>query len=225
MRTIAAAAVTFALLCTASASSRTLPIRSEATIAKTVSVKQSVKSTNAQAVAQLHRAARQVGEIRRVTWACQDKLGVTRTHASTDVWSLPPSVGYRVWVSKKWVKLAKDCQTALNERSIPATNDWLTAVKLVQRIYPGTSDWLLFISHREGGWGGFVMNHQGSGAGGQMQFLASTYYAYSNAAFADARSRGFILPSVENSWYRPLGQAITAGYMRYTHRDGCHWCL
>jgi len=108
---------------------------------------------------------------------------------------------------------------------IPATNDWRTAVTLVQRVYPGTESWLLYISHREGGYGAFVMNHQGSGAGGWMQFMASTYYAYSDAAFAHARSRGFDVPREANTWYSPLGQAITAGYMRYTGRDGCHWCL
>lgn len=110
-------------------------------------------------------------------------------------------------------------------RAIPYTNDWRTSVRLVQRAYPGTESWLLFISHREGGWGPFVMNHQGSGAGGWMQFMASTFYGYVNAARADFARRGFTVDPRVWTWTHPLGQALTAGYMRYTGRDGCHWCL
>ena len=108
---------------------------------------------------------------------------------------------------------------------IPATNDWRTSVTLAQRIYPGTESWLLYISHREGGWGGFVMNHQGSGAGGWLQFMSSTFYAYVDDARADAARRGFNVPSDVWTWTHPLGQALTGAYMRYTGRDGCHWCL
>ena len=109
--------------------------------------------------------------------------------------------------------------------TIPSTNDWRTAVTLAQRPYPGTSDWLLFISAREGGYGPFVMNHQGSGAGGWMQFMSSTFYGYVYSAKADAERRGFSIPDEIWTWTNPLGQALTAGYMRYTGRDGCHWCL
>lgn len=221
MRTITALAVTFALLSTASATAQTLPIRTEASVQKTVAGKKSGSVEQAQ----LRRAARQIGELRRLTWSCQDDLGVSRTKASTTVWALPQSVAYRIWTAHKWVSAAKGCQKQLRLRSIPATNDWQTAVRLVQRIYPGTSSWLLYISHREGGHGGFVMNHEGSGAGGWMQFMASTYYSNNDAAFADARARGFIVNEAWNQWTHPLGQAITAGYMKYTGRSGCHWCL
>jgi len=128
-------------------------------------------------------------------------------------------------VAKRWEQRRERCEQLLSRRSIPASSDWVTSVKLVQRVYPGTADWLLFISRREGGYGGFVMNHQGSGAGGWMQFMSSTYYAYSDRAFADARRRGFIVPESANAWTHPMGQAITAGYMRYVGLDGCHWCL
>lgn len=109
--------------------------------------------------------------------------------------------------------------------TLPYTNDWRTAVSLAQRPYPGTADWLLFISHREGGYGGFVMNHQGSGAGGWMQFMSGTFYGYVYAAKADFERRGFRLPDNVWVWTHPLGQALTAGYMRYYGKDGCHWCL
>ncbi len=217
------------------AGAKTLPIEHSRQTAAEKKPDQSKKATTskleARKQAQLRTSAKQVGELRQIAWDCQDKLiaagGLAhRTKASTSIWAMPPSVTYRLkFVAPHWIKIAKECQKTLVTRTIPSTNDWITAVNLVQRIYPGTADWLKFISHREGGWGGFVMNHQGSGAGGWMQYMASTYYAYNDAAYADARRRGFIIDERTNQWTHPLGQAITAGYMRYTHRDACHWCL
>jgi hypothetical protein len=109
--------------------------------------------------------------------------------------------------------------------TVPATNDWRTAVRLAQRPYPGTESWLLFISDREGGYGPCVMNHEGSGAGCWMQFMSSTFYAHVYDAKADFERRGFSVADEIWTWKNPLGQALTAGYMRYTHQDGCHWCL
>jgi hypothetical protein len=110
-------------------------------------------------------------------------------------------------------------------RTLPAVNDWRTAVTLAQRVYPGTEPWLLYISDREGGWGPFVMNHQGSGAGGWLQFMASTFYAYVDDARASFERRGFKVDPRVWTWTHPLGQALTGAYMRFTGRDGCHWCL
>lgn len=110
-------------------------------------------------------------------------------------------------------------------RHLPPTNDWRTSVTLAQRVYPGTESWLLFISNREGGWGPFVMNHQGSGAGGWLQFMSGTFYGYVDAARADFQRRGFKVDPGVWTWTHPLGQALTGAYMRYTGRDGCHWCL
>lgn len=202
---------------------QTLPIR--ATSIDRTAVVTVKKQVSAQQQKQLRSLTRKVARFQVATWQCQDQLGAARTRASVSPWALPVSIPYRTWVQAKWKTRAATCERSLLRRSIPLTNDWQTSVRLVQRIYPGTSSWLLYISHREGGHGGFVMNHQGSGAGGWMQFMSSTYYAYNDAAFADARSRGFIVPSSANSWTHPLGQAITAGYMRFTGRDGCHWCL
>lgn len=175
--------------------------------------------------AELRALAKHVTATRVSTWKCQEQLGRERTKAAVDAGSLPQSTAYRRWVVKKWEQRRERCEQLLSRRSIPASGDWVTAVKLVQRVYPGTADWLLYISRREGGYGGFVMNHQGSGAGGWMQFMSSTYYAYSDRAFADARRRGFIVSDSTNAWTHPMGQAITAGYMRYVGLDGCHWCL
>lgn len=156
------------------------------------------------------------------TWSCQDAIGVQRTKAGNVL--APHSVGYRKWQLKVWKARLEGCTTAKNRR-IPTTRDWVTAVNLVQRVYPGTKSWLLYISKREGGHGGFVMNHQGSGCGGWMQFMPSTFYAYNDDAYADVRRRGWRIDHGTSVWTHPLGQAVTAGYMRYTGRDGCHWCL
>jgi hypothetical protein len=175
--------------------------------------------------AELQALARHVTAARVSTWKCQQQLSRERTKAAVDAGSLPQSVKYRRWVISRWEKRQRTCERTLSQKTIPANWDWPTAVRLVQRIYPGTQDWLLFISHREGGWGRFVMNSQGSGAGGWVQFMESTYWAYSYRAFADVRRRGFIVSDKANQWTHPMGQAITAAYMRYTHQDACHWCL
>lgn len=186
-----------------------------------------VRTTSSERTAQVELASlrQQIVRLRNTTWGCQDALGVRRTRVEYGTWAMPPSLPFRGWMVVQWRKNTAACQRHLRERTIGMTWDWLTAVDRVQRIYPGTKSWLLYISHREGGWGRFVMNTQGSGAGGWMQFMASTFYAYNDRAFADARSRGFIVNEAANRWTHPLGQAITAGYMRYVGLDGCHWCL
>lgn len=219
-----ASATVVALVGGSAATPQTLPIREAQTVQDVKVEKETAAQQRAQQ-AQLKQLAQKVATFRTSTWACQDTLGISRTRASASVWALPQSVTYRGWVVEQWQKKAGSCLKVQQQRTIPATNDWVTAVKLVQRVFPGTQDWLLFISHREGGWGGFVMNHQGSGCGGQMQFMRSTYWAYSNRAFADARRRGFIVDQSLNRWEAAFGQALTAGYMKYTHQEACHWCL
>lgn len=144
--------------------------------------------------------------------------------------------------------LAKVAETRLT-RELPMTNDWRTAVRLVQRVYPGTADWMLAISHREGGygpwvwyggrhWSGYHIGDDFLGAdtvGGWMQFRYSTFAPYWRGAQKDLRRRGIIVPDIPMppeggptqyaAWLSPLGQALTAGYMRYYGKDGCHWCL
>lgn len=136
---------------------------------------------------------------------------------------------------------------------LPTTNDWQTAVRIAQRAYPGTASWLLAISDREGGWGrwvwysgacsnppclwkGYHVGNDFLGAdtvGGWMQFRFSTFAPYYRGMVKDMKARGFLLPQWPDRggpaeyqpWLDPLAQALTAGYMRYYGRDGCHWCL
>jgi hypothetical protein len=137
----------------------------------------------------------------------------------------------------------------LVDHEIPLINDWRTAVRWVQRIYPGTESWMLSISDREGGWGpwvwyggrhwaGYHVGNDFLGAdtvGGWMQFRYSTFAPYWRAAQQNLQDRGYIVPSIPMppeggpteyaGWLSPLGQALTAGYMRFYGKDGCHWCL
>lgn len=130
---------------------------------------------------------------------------------------------------------------------LPETGDWQTAIRIAQRVYPGTADWMLYISDREGGWStwvwyggrpweGYHIGNDYLGAdtvGGWMQFRFSTFAPYYRGMVKDLAQRGFQLPQFPDRggpaeyqpWLDPLGQALTAGYMRYTGRDGCHWCL
>lgn len=130
---------------------------------------------------------------------------------------------------------------------LPSTNDWKTAVRIAQRVYPGTESWMLSISDREGGWSAWVWYggrtwqgyHVGDdylGAdtvGGWMQFRFSTFAPYYRGMVKDLKARGYTVPAFPNRggpaiyqpWLDPLGQALTAGYMRYYGKDGCHWCI
>ena len=109
------------------------------------------------------------------------------------------------------------------DRWLPYSSDWATAVRIVQRVYPDTESFLLSCSSGEGGHGGFVMNHEGSGASGWMQFMPSTFYGHAPIAFANVRSLGFILPDeLTISIESPMAQAVTAAYMR-SHGMSSHW--
>lgn len=143
-------------------------------------------------------------------------------------------------------ELAEAAQYRL-QHELPLINDWRTAVRYIQRIYPGTESWLLYISDREGGygpwvwyggrtWGGYHVGDDFLGSdtvGGWMQFRFSTFAPYYRGMVKDMRARGFTLPrwpnrggpSVYQPWLDPLAQALTAGYMKYYGKEGCHWCL
>jgi len=116
------------------------------------------------------------------------------------------------------------------QRTIENTDNWVRAMRSAQRPFPGTHSWLRAISGREcrSCWttpGGFICNYQGSGACGPMQFMAGTFYGYADDARAAVKRRGFLVAEAVWNWRNPLGQALTAAYMRFTGRDGCHWCL
>jgi len=136
---VIAGAMIVALVGGSAATPQTVPIRETRSVGE---VKEEAVTRVQQA--QMKQLARKVGTFRKATWACQDTLGISRTRASASVWALPSSLPYRGWVVEQWQKKASSCLKLQEQRSIPVTNDWQTAVRLVQRIYPGTSSWLLY---------------------------------------------------------------------------------
>lgn len=115
------------------------------------------------------------------------------------------------------------------EHVIPHTQNWTRAMRYAQRVFPGTLEWLTAISNRECRacytTTRFICNYQGSGACGPMQFMSGTFYGYAPAAKEWLDKRGYVTSPETWVWSSQLGQALTAAYMRYTGRDGCHWCL
>lgn len=99
---------------------------------------------------------------------------------------------------------------------------WLDAVEEAQKAYPGTAWWLKACSADEGGWGRWVPNSQGSGAGGWLQFMHGTFVGFNRHALDDVKKRGFYHPESARSWYSPLGQAL-AGAWGYKNGYSYHW--
>lgn len=114
--------------------------------------------------------------------------------------------------AKVWVRSELRQARRHAYRTLTAVNSWPAAVQVAQRPYPGTAAWLLSCSGSEGGHGRWVPNGDGSGAGGWLQFLHGTFYRMWAAAYADVRSRGFIVPRSAHSWYSPLGQALAGAW-------------
>jgi hypothetical protein len=137
-----------------------------------------------------------------------------------------------LWLAVVWMKRAAAAREAteawfrMDER-----RSWLAAIAEVQAAYPGTAWWLDSCSRSEGagrsGDAPFVMNHQGSGAGGWLQFMESTFWRMFRAAEHDAERRGFEVPRRLASWSSRTGQALAGGWaVRYgaTHEwsgSGC----
>lgn len=103
---------------------------------------------------------------------------------------------------------------ALERRLDP--RDWLDAVRLVGRYFgAGVAAWERSCSRigSEGGWGRWVSNTQGSGAGGWLQFMPGTFNSVIGRAIGSARRRGMYVPSSARSWHSPLGQALAGVQM------------
>lgn len=118
---------------------------------------------------------------------------------------------------------------------------WHKAVHEVQVVFPGTDGWLLSCSGAEGGTGGWV-GYAGVGyspglrdsdtVGGNMQFRFSTFTGMWRRAVEQVQERGYVIPahlrgdSLEaktRAWRSSLGQALAAGWARYTGNDNSHW--
>ncbi len=104
-----------------------------------------------------------------------------------------------------------------------AALSWRGAVAVVARYFgPRVAAWELSCSRQgsEGGWGAWVLNTQGSGAGGWLQFMQGTFDGVIGKAIAAARSLGLAVPASARSWYSTLGQALAGAEMlREGRRD------
>lgn len=128
--------------------------------------------------------------------------------------------GYgRQWncAASRWLaREVAETRHSIQQRSLRRANaDWLTAVDLADQFFPGTGAWLRSCSRpeSEGGWGRWVPNSRGSGAGGWLQFLADTFDRNVDRAFREARAAGLVVPPVFRSWYSRVGQALTGASM------------
>lgn len=131
------------------------------------------------------------------------------------------------WLAKEWKGRAWRARQAYTRwissyYTLRPHRDWQRAVKEVQRAYPGTQSWLLSCSASEGAHGLWVPNRQGSGAGGWLQFMESTFWRMYGTALSDVTRRGFSVPASAASWYSPLGQAL-AGAWGVTNGRSHEW--
>ncbi len=63
------------------------------------------------------RLTTQIAEVTVSTWKCQDQLGVARTRAAQEPWSLPRSSKYRAWVLNLWKTRHHACLEILHQRA------------------------------------------------------------------------------------------------------------
>jgi hypothetical protein len=124
-------------------------------------------------------------------------------------------------LTERWLEVKRE-RTLRDFDVRPGYSGYQRAVQEVQRAYPGTSGWLLSCASSEGGWGRWVPNSQGSGAGGWLQFMESTFWRMFWAAKADVEGRGYLVPASAASWYSPLGQAL-AGAWGVTNGRSHEW--
>jgi hypothetical protein len=163
---------------------------------------------------------------RAMTWHYQDEAGLRRT-PTAHVERKTTSVPFLHWVEQRWSSRRIAARARLQRMlaaGLPMTNDWQTAVRIVQRTWPGTASWLLSTSSGEGGWGGCVWNggapcssgNHGSGAAGWLQYMSRTFYSHLSSALAEARAEHRpTIPASARTWFSPLGQAFAGGW-------GCH---
>lgn len=125
---------------------------------------------------------------------------------------------------------------------------WPKAVREVQRPFPGTESWLLSCSDAEGwepgsdvwiGYAGVPFSYalrDSDTVGGPMQFRWSTLKGMFRHGLEYIQERGYRVPRhlrlahhesesawLTAAWLSALGQAIAAGWARYTGNDNQHW--
>ena len=121
-----------------------------------------------------------------------------------------------LWPERSYAARVAAQEWLRDQRTLEEQRSWLAAIAEVQAAWPGTDGWLTSCSKTEGagrsGEAPWVPNRQGSGAGGWLQFMESTFWRMFTAGKADAEARGFIVPESAASWYSRIGQAIAGAW-------------
>lgn len=147
---------------------------------------------------------------RNATWGWQKQLGEKPTRSVFNA-SRVHSCKYARWVARQWMTRA-----TVKRKAYKATfgrYEWANAnidnaISFAGPIFGVSTGRLHNRVSSEGRHGGWICNSQGSHACGWFQFMSGTYYSYSGTAFSASH-----VPLKYNSWYSPLGQALTAAYM------------
>lgn len=187
-----------------------------------------------------------VAYFRGKAWSVQRRIPVPLT-PSNYAERHTKSTAFLHWLKHRWNARWHRAKHRLAAHRLPFTNDWQTAVRIVQAVWPGTSSWLLRCSSGEGGHGGWVWNGEApyagsltpppgsSGAGGWMQFMRGTFTGSYGNALAEARRLHLKVPvlkwsalprvpagtsAIVHAWLSPLAQAFAAGWARYHHATG-----
>ncbi len=165
---------------------------------------------------------------------------------------VPRGCGHVRWLVSVWKERAyearkdyyrwRESQWVLKDFAFsPGNHAWPKAVKEVQKVFPGTEGWLMSCSWAEGKWGRWVgyggqaystWLRDSNTVGGPMQFRFRTFTGMFRHGLDFILERGFRVPqelrdrSLEGktrAWRSALGQAIAAGWARYTDNDDSHW--
>jgi hypothetical protein len=144
-----------------------------------------------------------------------------RTCWSHVAWSRVCDQARHRLAAHRWLlSIAEARLDAIRSRELLATTStYLGAVRYVERYF-GSQPFLHACPLSEGGYGAWVPNHYGSGAGGWLQFMSGTFYGIIDEAISSARARGMRVPASARSWYSPLGQALAAVQMLADGRRG-----
>ena len=137
---------------------------------------------------------------------------VTYEEYRLGVWKARKLRQHRLYKAYRAHQLAIQADWAKQDRK------FTYALKKAARRYHVSYSWLLACALSEGlsrPGEPFVMNHEGSGAGGWMQFMESTFYG--NAPNARAGNK---FPRRYVKWNSKVGQAYTAAYMFHIGQSG-----
>lgn len=162
--------------------------------------------------------------------------------------SQPQGCNHVLWLAERAQRMASQVRTAyyrwrehfmLRDYAFrPNYPAWAKAVRESQKVFQGTEEWLLSCSAAEGGHGRWVgyggvsysaWLRDSDTVGGPMQFRWSTFKGMYRHALDHLREHGYQVPvhlrdpSDDIAWRSALGQALAAGWARWSGNDNSHW--